>query len=93
MNSQLRKVLTWIVLPTFFLLTFLLHPPNRVFALPLAQDGIPTSAQVIEAVNSLLLAYGMPPLNVHPVLMQVAQWEADTLAGTEGAYGHVRPPA
>lgn len=49
----------------------------------------PTPAQVIEAVNGLRLAYGLTPLNVHPVLMQIAQTEADGIAA--GMPGHWRP--
>jgi LysM repeat protein len=44
---------------------------------------------VIEAVNALRIANGLLPLNPHPVLMQVAQWEANAIAG--GAPGHTRP--
>jgi LysM repeat protein/uncharacterized protein YkwD len=49
----------------------------------------PTPAQVIEAVNGLRLAYGLNPLIVHPVLMQIAQTEADGI--TAGMPGHWRP--
>jgi len=49
----------------------------------------PTPAQVIEAVNGLRLAYGLTPLNAHPVLMQIAQTEADGIAA--GMPGHWRP--
>lgn len=49
----------------------------------------PMPAQVIEAVNELRLAYGLPPLNAHPVLMQIAQTEADGIAA--GMPGHWRP--
>ena len=44
---------------------------------------------MIEAVNALRIANGLLPLNTHPVLMQVAQWEANAIAG--GAPGHTRP--
>ena len=46
---------------------------------------MPTPSQIIEAVNALRVAHGIAPLSVHPVLMQVAQYQAD--AGG----GHVRP--
>jgi LysM repeat protein/uncharacterized protein YkwD len=49
----------------------------------------PTPAQVIEAVNGLRLAYGLTPLTVHPVLMQIAQTEADGIAASMP--GHWRP--
>jgi len=44
---------------------------------------------VIEAVNALRIENGLLPLNTHPVLMEVAQWEANAIAG--GAPGHTRP--
>lgn len=55
---------------------------------PIPQPS-PTPAQVIEAVNGLRLAYGLNPLNAHPVLMQIAQAEADGIAA--GMPGHWRP--
>ncbi len=56
--------------------------PNR------QQDQLTPDA-VINAVNALRLAYGMVPLNVHPVLMQIAQEEANGIAA--GMSGHWRP--
>lgn len=50
---------------------------------------IQTADQVINAVNSLRVANGLPSLSVHPILMQVAQWEVDALVN--GAGGHTRP--
>jgi LysM repeat protein len=41
-------------------------------------------------VNELRLENGLPTLNPHPALMQVAQWEADAILG--GSPGHTRPP-
>jgi LysM repeat protein len=54
-----------------------------------ARTGTVTPSQLINAVNNFRLAYGLPPLAVHPVLMQVAQIEANGIAG--GAGGHWRP--
>ncbi len=51
----------------------------------------PTASDLIAAVNNLRLANGLAPLNVHPILMQVAQSQADALLATEGAVGHSRP--
>jgi len=53
------------------------------------QDYQPTANELIEAVNGLRLAYGLPALNVHPVLMQVADWEVNAIVN--GAGGHTRP--
>lgn len=51
----------------------------------------PTAAEIIEAVNNLRIANGLSPLNVHPVLMEVAAEQASALALSEGAVGHERP--
>ena len=67
--------------------------PKATFAgasnIPSRQQDKPTADQVINAVNALRLAYGLVPLNVHPVLMQVAQEEANGIAAGMG--GHWRP--
>jgi uncharacterized protein YkwD len=91
---MLRKYLIWIF-PLALLALILSLPPQEVSALPHAQGtqesqgSPPTTAEVIEAVNALRIANGLLPLNTHPVLMQVAQWEANAIAG--GAGGHTRP--
>jgi len=46
-------------------------------------------ADIINAVNTLRMANGLYALNVHPVLMQVAQTEANGIAN--GMPGHWRP--
>ena len=88
---MLRKYLIWVFLFTLFTLSLSLLPKD-VSAHPLLQDSggsQTTAADVIEAVNQLRIANGLLPLNTHPVLMQVAQWEANAIAG--GAPGHTRP--
>jgi LysM repeat protein len=85
----MRKFSHWIFSLTLFSLFFGLLSPRAVSATPLAQDTIPTASEVIEAVNALRINNGLLPLNPHPVLMQVAQWEANAIAG--GAPGHTRP--
>ena len=90
---MLRIHLSWAFLFTLLLSLSLL--PREVSARPLLQEtqeagGSPPSAtDVIQAVNQLRIANGLLPLNAHPVLMQVAQWEANAIAG--GAGGHTRP--
>ena len=88
---MLRKYLIWAFLITLFTLSLSLLPKD-VSAHPRSQDSggsQTTAAEVIEAVNQLRIANGLLPLNTHPVLMQVAQWEANAIAG--GAPGHTRP--
>lgn len=80
----------WVALCGLILLT--LTPPRMVLAhssVDHAQE--PTASELITAVNNLRLANGLAPLNAHPVLMQVAQSQADALLATEGAVGHTRP--
>jgi len=77
-----------IILALLFL-TISLLPIRQVSARSPKQESPPTASEVIEAVNQLRIANGLLPLNTHPVLMQVAQWEANAIAG--GAPGHTRP--
>lgn len=60
-----------------------------VFAHPQRQI-ISTPSQLIDAVNSLRLSYGLSTLAVHSVLMQTAQGQADYMAAT-GNVTHTRP--
>jgi uncharacterized protein YkwD len=46
---------------------------------------------IIDAVNNLRVARGLPVLTVHPVLMRVAELQARALAASEGAIEHKRP--
>ena len=45
---------------------------------------------LVAAVNDLRAANGFPPLNVHPILMQTAQAQADYMAST-GSVTHTGP--
>jgi len=91
---MLRKYRVWEFLCTLLILSLSLLP-KAVSARPLPQEtqdanvSPPTAAEIIEAVNQLRIANGLLPLNTHPVLMQVAQWEVNAIAG--GAPGHTRP--
>jgi uncharacterized protein YkwD len=74
----------------FIFLVLSLYPTDRALASPFAEDDPLTPAEVIEAVNNLREKNGLNTLSVHPVLMQVAQMEADGIAS--GSNGHWRPP-
>lgn len=82
--------ITWALSLTLVFLVFYLVPTDRALASPSAQDDLPTPAEVIEVVNELRENRGLYALSVHPVLMQVAQTEADGIAS--GSNGHWRPP-
>lgn len=81
------------------LLILLLIPALFLFSIPKAnaQDFEPTPtlgappspADIINAINSLRISYGLSPLSVHPVLMQIAQEQANGIA--VGLPGHWRP--
>jgi len=82
---SLKRILLFItVLATLF--SFQIAGAQESNPIP---ESPPTPAQVIEAVNGLRLAYGLNPLKAHPVLMQIAQAEADGNAA--GMPGHWRP--
>jgi len=49
----------------------------------------PAPAEIIDGINALRLSYGLPALATHPVLMQLAQRQADGIAA--GLHGHWRP--
>jgi len=84
-----KRLLLAATLTFLGLFAFNLHCPKTVSARKSFQSTPPTAAEVIEAVNQLRIANGLLPLNTHPVLMQVAQWEANAIAS--GAPGHTRP--
>jgi LysM repeat protein/uncharacterized protein YkwD len=83
--SDLKKILFFV---TVLAVLFSFQIAEAQEANP-TYESPPTPAQVIEAVNGLRLAYGLTPLNAHPVLMQIAQTEADGIAA--GMPGHWRP--
>ncbi len=77
-----RRILLGII--TLLLLTPLLFGTSQAHATSAPQAS--SAQDIINAVNALRVANGLNPLNVHPALMQAAQWEA-----SHGG-GHVRPP-
>ncbi len=83
----MRKKLLWFAILTLLSLVFYPFPIERIYARPTSQEA--TAADVIKAVNALRVANGLHPLNSHPALMEIAQWEANAIAG--GAPGHTRP--
>ena len=86
----MRKSISLLIFIALLLLTLSLLPLNEVSAHPQQQAAITTPSQLIDAVNGLRLAYGLPPLAVHSVLMQSSQSQADYMAAT-GQITHERP--
>jgi LysM repeat protein/uncharacterized protein YkwD len=77
------------------ILTLLFSAPRAVRAqtpvteTPEAAIQPPTPAEIIDAINALRISYGSPALATHPVLMALAQRQADGIAA--GLHGHWRP--
>lgn len=84
----MRKISPFLFL-TVLALTVVLSQPDDVAAGPQFYQ-ITSPSQLIEAVNSLRISYGLPPLTSHPILMQSAQSQADYMAAT-GQVTHSRP--
>jgi len=81
-----RTLILWLTALTVTTLKVL---PLRVVSAQPLYTVSDTTSQLIEAVNELRHANGLPRLQVHPVLMQIAQIEAEGLAA--GRSAHWRP--
>lgn len=86
----MRKFVYCLIVTALLFLALSLLPSKKVSAHPLTQTSITTPGQLIDAVNSLRLSYGLQLLAVHPALMQSAQSQADYMAAT-GQTTHSRP--
>ncbi len=83
-----KQLFILLLLPVLFLFhnqtaTAQDFPPTQTLTAP------PNPADVVNAINALRLSYGLSPLMVHPVLMQIAQEQASGIAA--GLPGHWRP--
>ncbi|MEW6240208.1 MAG: LysM peptidoglycan-binding domain-containing protein [Chloroflexota bacterium] len=82
-----------ILLAGILVLSLYDRAPAGSFESPPQQEATPASpptpGEVIAAVNALRVSHGLPPLNPHPILMRVAQEEAEGIAA--GLGGHWRP--
>ncbi len=65
--------------------------PSAVYARPLNSVLPQSGSDLLAAVNALRVSHGLPPYSANPILMQIAQNQADYLAATGGAPGHVGP--
>ena len=85
----MKRPIKYLVLSVLFLLAFFnISTTKEVAARP--QKQITAAGQLIDAVNSLRLSYGLPALTMHPILMQSAQSQTDYMAAT-GQTTHSRP--
>jgi len=89
MNKTSKRIIT-ILLPIIILWGISAQKIHAASSsIELRQENGPNPTDLINAVNDLRLEHGLPILNAHPALMQVAQWEVSAIAG--GAPGHTRP--
>jgi LysM repeat protein len=78
---------------TIFSLLFVIYflpdgsTPEHALALVPASNAY----DLIDAVNGLRASHGLPAYNPNSILMQIAQSQADYLASTGGASGHIGP--
>ncbi len=80
----------WLVLFSMAVLVGFLFLPMKSSAQTLPRQTITSPSQLIDAVNNLRLANGLPALAVHSVLMQSSQSQADYMASV-GYATHERP--
>jgi len=80
-THRLIRRFVWVVL---ILLIMVSH-----FSPVHAEEGIPSPSEIIDAVNTLRAELGLPPLEVDPILMMIAQRQSDYQAsiGTVTHYG------
>jgi LysM repeat protein/uncharacterized protein YkwD len=82
---NLKKILLFV---TVLAVLFSFQIADTQGSNPMTQSSS-APAELINAVNALRLANGLPPLKMHPILMQIAQIEVEGIAAGMG--GHWRP--
>jgi len=87
----MRKCVAWLFVGLFWSVIFG-FPANQIVS---ARDvGLPAAASgydLVSAVNALRASSGIPAYTINSILMTIAQNQADYLASTGGANGHVGP--
>ena len=84
-----RYLLLLLLLLTLVLFQPFQHIKAQEFGPTPTLGAPPSPADIINAINNLRLSYGLAPLMMHPVLMQIAQEQANGIAA--GLPGHWRP--
>ena len=87
---NLRRLL-FILANLSLLLTVSFVPETTSTARTLLLPDASNAYDVIAAVNGLRASHGLPAYNANSILMQIAQSQADYLASTGGASGHIGP--
>jgi len=65
--------------------------PGRSQAQEYQMPEIQSGSDLLAAVNALRVSNGLAPYSAHPILMQIAQAQADYIAATGGSAGHIGP--
>jgi LysM repeat protein len=87
----MNKRFIWIIIEILLFVIIGVLPDKKSAA---SVPGIiPNSSayQIIDAVNNLRSSRGLKPYTTNAILMQIAQTQADYLASTNGANGHIGP--
>ena len=84
-----RLILIFTTLQFLLVVSFL---PDASFLVHVhALSPASNAYDLIDAVNSLRASHGLPPYTPNSILMHIAQSQADYLASTGGANGHIGP--
>jgi uncharacterized protein YkwD len=86
MSRKVQLSITGVVLA--LLIGFLPLPSE---AEPYEAPPMQSGSDLLAAVNSLRASQGLPAYNANSILMSIAQAQADYMAATGGAYGHLGP--
>jgi LysM repeat protein len=87
----MKKTFFWIFSEIIFLLVISLSPESTGLASTPMIVPESNAYDLIDAVNGLRTSRGLPAYRSNSILMQIAQTQADYLASTNGANGHIGP--
>jgi len=88
-NIKMRKN-TLVAWGAALILVLLSMSPILVAAEPMPAPQRSTAAELVEAVNALRASHGLSPYNVNPILMSIAQAQAEYLLSI-GTVSHTGP--
>jgi len=73
----MRRFFLWFATASLLSLTLYLLPPSEESAGPVHALPMDSAYDLIAEVNALRASGGLPPYNIHPILMQIAQAHAE----------------
>ncbi|HEY5902895.1 MAG TPA: CAP domain-containing protein [Anaerolineales bacterium] len=80
-----------LLLSSLFFALILGFTPRSSQAQPYPEPVFQSGSDLLAAVNSLRASQGLSAYNTNSILMGIAQAQADYMAATGGAYGHLGP--